>query len=93
MKVESCLLSDNEFLWSVEMFVTERFDKGSRRLVSIEYGDRDSFVDSPPSEFEPIDILRMCDEFFESHNSVDSHVYEVWCMGEFCGLISFSDWQ
>ena len=91
MKVESYMLSDNEFLCSVEMFITEQFDRGARKLIDLDGSDRKSFVEDPPTEMEPTEILQQCDKFLKKHKKW--WVFEMWCMGEFCGLIAFQDWQ
>lgn len=93
MKAESYMLSDNEFLSATEMFITEQFDRGARRLVDLDGFERASYVQEPPTDFEPVDILKQCDEFCDSHNKNDWWVFEVWCMNEFCGLIAFADWS
>lgn len=94
MKIESYLMSNNETLSAVEMFVNDEREKYGRTLEDVsdmeveDLSDRIRSIDS----VIPIDYVRQLEDFRMGFDSEWS-IFLLYLPREVCGLIAFTDWD
>ena len=93
MEIKSYLMSNNEVLSAMEMFITDKHEKYGRTLEDVSNMDIEELTDRIKGidTMIPHDIMVQLEKFWMQFES-EWTICLLYLPNEVCGLIAFTDW-